>query len=274
MKRVFFLTLLSSVLAAGAAPADFYVATNGNDAAAGTLAAPFATLDRARAAVQALKQRARATPIVVMVRGGTYFLKSTLRFTADDSGSAQAPVVYQAYPGETPVISGGRQVTGWKLDAKTGYWVASLPSDFQYFEQLFVNGKRRFRPRTTKDGYLYNEGSVFVDTKSPTCPTESPGQGFRCYDRFKFKPGDLRSEYANITDVRGLRISRRRLPAPARLSRVKDRVRPVRCQPGGPHVSGAAPAPRPEGLPAAADGPAEGLRPARQPVGTGLGIGD
>ena len=48
---------------------DLYVATNGDDKAAGTLAAPFQTLDRAQAAVRA-RQPLRA-PITVWVRAGT-----------------------------------------------------------------------------------------------------------------------------------------------------------------------------------------------------------
>jgi hypothetical protein len=209
MKRILLVVLAAffcgSVGAAGSAPAaDFYVAANGNDRAAGTFAAPFATLDRACAAVRDLKQRdpGRATPIIVMVRGGEYFLSSTLTFTAADSGTAQAPVVYAAYPGEKPVISGGREIKGWKQDPKTKYWVAALPSDFQNFEQLFVNGERRYRPRTTKSGYLYIAGPVFSDKPSPVCRQVNPGQqGYQCFDRFRFRPGDLKETYSNITDV-------------------------------------------------------------------------
>jgi len=36
-------------------------------------------------------------------RAGTYCLPEPLTFTPEDSGTAQAPVVYRAYPGETPV---------------------------------------------------------------------------------------------------------------------------------------------------------------------------
>ena len=105
-------------------PADFYVATTGSDSASGSAKAPFVTLERARAAVRSLKERnpGRATPIVVMVRGGSYYLKSPIQFTAADSGSERAPIVYQAYPGEKPVISGGRPITGWKLDPHSKGW--------------------------------------------------------------------------------------------------------------------------------------------------------
>ena len=61
--------------------ADFYVATDGSDAWSGRLPAanaartdgPFGTLERARDAVRHVDRMRRTTPLVVMVRGGTYF---------------------------------------------------------------------------------------------------------------------------------------------------------------------------------------------------------
>jgi hypothetical protein len=194
--------LLLTLLAAAQTTADFYVAPTGNDNNVGTIDSPFATLDRARAAVRTLKQQngARSTPIVVMLRGGVYFLPAILSFTAADSGTAQAPIVYQSYPGETPVISGGQPITGWH-QAGAGMWAVALPAAFRNFEQLFVNGQRRYRPRTTKTGYLYNAGPVYMTSSAPGCPTMVQGRGFECYDRFRFKPGDLQATYHNITDV-------------------------------------------------------------------------
>src|SRR5690349_4786443 len=101
--------------------ADFYVSPEGKDSWSGTLEAPnaaksdgpFATLDRARRAVHDVKKGSRNTPIVVMLRGGTYFLSAPLKLDRGDSGKANAPIVYTAYPGEKPVISGGRRITGW-----------------------------------------------------------------------------------------------------------------------------------------------------------------
>ena len=50
--------------------------------------------------------------ITVQFRGGTYFLPSTVNFVAAHSGTPQTQIVYENYPGETPIISGGLQVTG------------------------------------------------------------------------------------------------------------------------------------------------------------------
>ncbi|MGI9455347.1 MAG: hypothetical protein ACR2NU_02230, partial [Aeoliella sp.] len=81
--------------------ANFYVATNGDDANRGTLAKPFATLVRARDEVRKVRE-AGDQSVTVHVRGGVYYLSEPLVFTAHDSGSARHPVVYRAYANEKP----------------------------------------------------------------------------------------------------------------------------------------------------------------------------
>ncbi len=94
----------------------FTVSPAGNDGAAGTAAAPFATLTRARDAIRALKAAGPlpAGGVAVQVRAGTYELTQTLKLTAQDAGTAEAPVVYRARPGERVVLTGTRRVTGFQ----------------------------------------------------------------------------------------------------------------------------------------------------------------
>ena len=82
-----------ALLAFGAAAADFVVSPKGSAAAAGSARAPFATVGRAQQAVRDLKaaQPDRAAPIVVEIRGGTYYLPAPLAFTAADSGTTSSP---------------------------------------------------------------------------------------------------------------------------------------------------------------------------------------
>ncbi|CAO3439809.1 right-handed parallel beta-helix repeat-containing protein [Azospirillum doebereinerae] len=102
----------------------FFVATNGNDSWSGRLAAPnaegtdgpFATLDRAQSAMRATGVRD------TYVRGGTYTLDHTVTLTGADSG-----VRIMAYPGETPVLSGGQRVTGF-TDIGGGLYAAPVSS--------------------------------------------------------------------------------------------------------------------------------------------------
>jgi Right handed beta helix region len=172
---------------ARAGRADFYVSLEGKDSWSGTLEAPnaaksdgpFATLDRARRAVHDLKKGSRNTPIVVMVRGGTYFLPAPLKFERGDSGKANAPIVYDAYPGEKPVISGGKRITGWSNPSGNTWTVKLNSNEYQNFEALYFNDERRYRPRTTDNSYLYIQRPVLVSERSETCsqPPPQPGGG-------------------------------------------------------------------------------------------------
>jgi hypothetical protein len=128
--------------------ADFVVATTGNDENPGTLDKPFATMTRARDAVRKLNAGCPPNrPLTVLVRGGTYVFKETLRFGPEDTAAPQRHIVYAAYPDETPVLSSGQEIRGWK-PGPGKRWVADLPAargGAWRFTQLFVNGKRQTR---------------------------------------------------------------------------------------------------------------------------------
>ena len=98
-------------------PVVYYVSPQGNDSWSGRLAepnkarsdGPFATIQRAQQAVREAKRNGvKASKWVISIRGGVYYLEQPLVLTPEDSGSAQAPVIYEAYNGEQVVISGGR----------------------------------------------------------------------------------------------------------------------------------------------------------------------
>jgi hypothetical protein len=92
--------VLCAVLAAAPARAeDFYVATDGADDNPGTMAEPFATVERG--------EMAAAPGDTVYIRGGVYAFSGTqdtvgVAFTKD--GSSGQPIRYFAYPGETPIF--------------------------------------------------------------------------------------------------------------------------------------------------------------------------
>jgi hypothetical protein len=127
--------------------ANFYVAVNGDDTNPGTEKKPFATLARARDAVQQLHKE---NPITVLVRGGTYYLDEPLEFGPQDSGLAKGPVTYAAYPRELVTISGGRRLECDWQPYKNGIMMCQLPQvkfgGFT-FDQLFINEKRQIRAR-------------------------------------------------------------------------------------------------------------------------------
>ncbi len=188
----------------------FFVAPNGNDSWNGDLPAsnsnnsdgPFASLSRAQKAVQNA-----AKPATVIVRNGTYYPALTpttantspgkLAFTSADSGySSSAQVIWQNYPGETPVISGGvpantDPITGAGLQLQWtnsgNLYQASLPlnlangAPLQPFEYLYYNGQRRLRSRIHDNGtssypsigYFMKNGQC-VATPSTPAGQQSP----------------------------------------------------------------------------------------------------
>jgi hypothetical protein len=129
--------------------AAYYVdPVNGSDLAAGTEAAPFRTLAAARDAVRQVNG-SMTGDIVVYLRGGLHSLDSTFALERQDSGSRSFRVVYKAYPGEEPVISGGQAVSGWTLvdSANNIYEAPALGINTR---QLYVNGARATRARSAE----------------------------------------------------------------------------------------------------------------------------
>jgi hypothetical protein len=140
----YFLLLLGLIPCFSLHAAEIYIAPSGNDSNPGTIAQPIATLARA----QELARAARASgSVTVLLRDGTYYLPAPLVFTVADSGTALAPVIYQAYQNERPVISGGIILTGLNWQPyQNGIMQTSVPADLQT-DQLFVNGQRQVLAR-------------------------------------------------------------------------------------------------------------------------------
>lgn len=107
------LFLLAGELAA-ASPAVFHVSPTGRDEHAGTADAPFATLERARDAVRALKrERGGGLPedgVTVEVAAGRYRLAAPFLLAEQDSGTPQAPVRYRCAPEARAWLYGGADV--------------------------------------------------------------------------------------------------------------------------------------------------------------------
>lgn len=189
-------------------PATFYVATNGNDSWSGSISSPnvqktdgpFATIARAQTVVRNLKNSnpGRTTPIVVEIEAGTYFLSNTLSFTSADSGTPNMEIVWEAASNANVTVSGGKQLTGW-THVSGNEWEASA-SGLQYFEQLWVNGQRIYRPTTTEGNYLYVASTVYSNYQSPNCSIQV-GSQYECFDRFQFSSGAINSSYYDMNNV-------------------------------------------------------------------------
>ncbi|MCM2369621.1 right-handed parallel beta-helix repeat-containing protein [Aporhodopirellula aestuarii] len=159
--------------------ADVYVAIDGSVQADGSVARPYRSLADAVAAVRALRQAGDTEPATIYLRSGRHQLKRTLVLDVADgsptasgatalekygagSPSGPAHLTFAAFPGETPVVSGGVPVVGWKRltsppaglpeDAVGKVWVADIPKSLDRFYTLYDAEGRLNRARG--DGFL------------------------------------------------------------------------------------------------------------------------
>ncbi len=88
----------------------YHVSPNGSDAADGSLNAPFASLEKARDVIRLLTTAQRAGGVTVYLRGGIHRRTTTFSLTGQDSGTTTAPIIYAAYPGETPILTSTRVI--------------------------------------------------------------------------------------------------------------------------------------------------------------------
>ncbi|HEY3282287.1 MAG TPA: hypothetical protein VGN26_08450, partial [Armatimonadota bacterium] len=173
---------LALALATGASAATLYVSPKGSDANPGTLARPFATLERARDAARALrKQGPLPGGVVIEVRGGLYELPRPLELNEEDSGTASAPVTWRARAGEQVRLVGGRFVKGWRPVTDPEVLERMDPSARGHVWQadLRAQGITRYGEMKSAPGWGSSESGleVFLDDK-PMTLARWPNQGF------------------------------------------------------------------------------------------------
>jgi chitodextrinase len=126
--------VLFVVVSASARAAEVFVSTSGNDANPGTLAAPFATINKAATLAR--------PGDIVSVRGGVY----NAAVSIGSKGLATSRITFRSYPGETAVIDG----TGL---ASTTILVNLYKTEFVDFEGFEVRNAPfiAINARTTRD---------------------------------------------------------------------------------------------------------------------------
>ena len=138
-----------------------FVAPNGDDLNQGTITEPLKTFHGAQEFIRNLKSEADLPDggLTVYFRSGEYETEG-LKFTSRDSGSAEAPIEYAAYPGEVVTMLGGRRLKGWKNShlGETDIHHFKLRSmdvfDYEGVE-LFCNGKAMTVARYPNAGWSY-----------------------------------------------------------------------------------------------------------------------
>ncbi len=158
----------------------FHVSANTSVAGDGSTAKPFATLQQAHTAARAYKQSHNGQwpdgGVRIVIGGGMYPVADTLALTAEDSGTAEAPMVYQAKTGEKPIFEGGVRVAKWQLladsqrqeklepAARDRVWECDLsalpvadwgdPTTLRQAPELFCNGKPQILARWPNEGFV------------------------------------------------------------------------------------------------------------------------
>lgn len=167
-----------------------HVAPTGDDAADGSRETPFRSLERARDAVRSLKQSASGElpkgGVKVAIGAGEYQWKRTLQLTDEDSGTAEAPVVYEGPPYGKAILRGGVRVKGWKpvsdaavrdmLDASVRHRVLEADlttlgvddwgdaTTLRRRPELFVDGKPQTLARWPNEGFVKTGEILGTDT--------------------------------------------------------------------------------------------------------------
>ncbi|MFV0605243.1 MAG: L-rhamnose mutarotase [Niabella sp.] len=148
-----------------------YVSPNGNDANAGSEAAPFATLNAALRQVREVRRLqadAMHSAIKIIVKGGTYFLYEPVFIRSEDGGTVESPTIIEAAPNEKPVFSGGIPIALWKKLAVTNpklsgvakgkIWIADVPlanGQLFNFRQLWINNQKAIRAKSANGNSMH-----------------------------------------------------------------------------------------------------------------------
>ncbi|MEX2103795.1 MAG: right-handed parallel beta-helix repeat-containing protein, partial [Bacilli bacterium] len=124
---------------------------------------PFATLQRAQLETRSATKEGIA--VHVFVYGGTYYLAETLKFLPEDSGTAEAQVIYEAVAGEEVIISGGRKLDlQWTAYTGAIMQATGIPSDLK-LDQLFINSQQMHMARYPS----FNEHTRIMNGYSRDC---------------------------------------------------------------------------------------------------------
>lgn len=171
--RVVALSVSATTASETAAPsAQFiFVSPAGNDAWSGSLQSPnangtdgpvkslLAAQALARAKLAAMSAGATRMPVKVRIGAGKYYLTAPLSFTEADSGTAAAPVAYEAITPGTVLISGGVPLVRSAAQTSTSQVSFDTPASagtaWQGAGQLFVNDHRATVARQPNEGQYW-----------------------------------------------------------------------------------------------------------------------
>ena len=158
MKKYLYISVLFlsfGILSVEAQKQYVYVSPFGNDRNQGTKEQPVVSLTAARDIIREWrKHTVLKDTVFVEVMQGEYFMDKPLLLSPLDAGTEHSPVVFRGQAGTLPVFYGGME-TGRFETVNPNLWRVYIPEVAKYglyFEQLYINGERRFRAQTPNRG--------------------------------------------------------------------------------------------------------------------------
>ena len=141
-------------------------------------------------AQQILRERGGNKQLTVWIKGGTYM---------EHLEPERANITFRNVPGEEVIITGAKEITGWRKDAVNGVacWSTQVAG---YFTSLYHPHPAKIltRPRYPAEGYLFVDN---VDGARAAFTNENtPWEYTFCHTSFFAKPGDLK-QFRNLQDV-------------------------------------------------------------------------
>lgn len=168
-----------------------YVSLKGSDSFSGRYPerkgndGPFLTLQRALDEILNIKKKNKGIlkrQILILIRGGTYFLNSPIEIKPLHSGTPNFPVVIMAYNGEKVKLSAGEKLKNFKEEKIDGKKLLTCKMENK-IRNLWLNGKRVYRARFPRNGYLKVAG---------ICKEDEKNEWNEGVYRFKFNKGDIK----------------------------------------------------------------------------------
>lgn len=185
-----------------------YVSAAGNDANDGSVDSPLKTLEGARNKIRQIKAGGLpAGGITVNLRQGDYkYVENSFALEAQDSGTAECPIIYRAYPGEKVTITGNLEAKGTDFTAVTEPEILARLSEgvrdkVKVFDLAEKMGITDFSP-IPKNGFGWPDQAsalgVTVDGESQTL-SRYPNEGFVNIDK-AYSKGFVPRDHASNPD--------------------------------------------------------------------------
>ena len=127
---------------------------NGDDQNNGTIDAPVATIDGARKLVQPFLKNMQ-NHIYVFVKEGRYVLSTDVQWGVEDSGCNGFSVIYTSLGDEEPVISMGKDYSGFQLYDSDKNIYRTFIGVGTNTRQVYINGVRGVRASNGKTNIDY-----------------------------------------------------------------------------------------------------------------------